>query len=67
MANVIVVRRVLEIGAILLLLYVNVNAFDLPDFESDSDSYERPHIWSSLLEEWSIKYDMQKKKKNRSI
>lgn len=56
MANLIIARRIVEIGTILLLLYANINAFDVPDFESDSDSYEQPHIWSALLEEWAIKY-----------
>lgn len=54
MANAI--RKAIEIGAILvLLLYANINAFDAPVFESDSDSYERPQMWSALLEEWAIK------------
>lgn len=55
MASAVTARLVVEIGAILLLLYANVMAFDTPDFESDCDSYERPHMWSSLLEEWATK------------
>lgn len=55
----VIVRRAVEIGAFLLLLYANVNAIDRPDFESDCDSYERPHMWSTLLEEWAIKYVTQ--------
>lgn len=59
MASAVTARRIVEIGAILLLLYASVMASDTPDFESDCDSYERPHMWSSLLEEWATKYVTQ--------
>lgn len=43
---------------IVLLLQTScgkVSATERPEEESDSESYEQPHYWSALLEEWATK------------